>query len=114
MMCWHGWLLASVPCLLVRSQLEGAEAATSAYTHWELVGQRPPLLPPTCPAAAASQQPQCVAWVEHPLYFLNDKYDSLNLWHALEDVTHAFEAYALKGWGSEAQVGVARDRARAP
>ena len=48
-----------------------------------------------------------MAWVEHPLYFLNDKYDSLNLWHALEDVTHAFEAYALKGWGSEAQVGVA-------
>lgn len=55
-------------------------------------------------STAESQQPRCIAWIDHPLYFLNDKYDSLNLWHALEDVTHAFEAYALKGWGREAQV----------
>ncbi|KAI7846156.1 hypothetical protein COHA_000326 [Chlorella ohadii] len=53
-----------------------------------------------------AQQPHCVAWVDHPVYFLNDKYDSFNLWHALEDLTHAFEAYALKGWGAEAQVVV--------
>jgi hypothetical protein len=51
-----------------------------------------------------AQQPHCLAWVEHPVYFLNDKYDSFNLWHALEDVSHAFEAYVLKGWGAEAQV----------
>lgn len=38
------------------------------------------------------------------MYLLNDKYDSFNLWHGLEDVTHAFEAFALKGWGAEAQV----------
>lgn len=57
-------------------------------------------------ADAASKQPRCVAWVEHPVYFLNDKYDSVNLWHALEDVTHAFEAYAMKGWPArEPQVG---------
>ncbi|PRW61307.1 EGF domain-specific O-linked N-acetylglucosamine transferase isoform A [Chlorella sorokiniana] len=53
-----------------------------------------------------AQQPHCLAWVEHPVYFLNDKYDSFNLWHALEDVSHAFEAYVLKGWGAEAQVVV--------
>lgn len=38
------------------------------------------------------------------MYFLNDKYDSFNLWHGLEDVAHAFEAFALKGWGAEVQV----------
>ncbi len=61
-------------------------------------------LPPVPYLAAEAQQPHCVAWVDHPVYFLNDKYDSFNLWHALEDLTHAFEAYALKGWGAEAQV----------
>lgn len=61
-------------------------------------------LSPILHLAAEAQQPRCVAWVDHPVYFLNDKYDSFNLWHALEDVTHAFEAYALKGWGAEAQV----------
>lgn len=63
------------------------------------------LLTPPAPPSTDAEQPQCLAWVEHPVYFLNDKYDSVNLWHALEDVTHAFEAWALKGWGKEAQVG---------
>lgn len=61
------------------------------------------LRPPLAHRTADAQQPACVAWVEHPIYFLNDKYDSSNLWHGLEDVTHAFEAFVLKGWGPEAQ-----------
>ena len=49
-------------------------------------------------------KPQCVAWVEHPLYFLHQRYHRGNVWHSLEDVTHAWETWALYDWGLDAQV----------
>lgn len=53
---------------------------------------------------AGTTPPKCVSWVEHPLYFLADRWEPHNVWHGLEDVAHAFETYSLLGWGQDAQV----------
>lgn len=56
--------------------------------------------------ARAGAPPVCVAWVEHPLYLLFERWHRTNVWHGLEDVAHAFEASALWGWGTDAQAVV--------
>lgn len=63
-----------------------------------------PLRARACARAAGVPPPRCVAWVEHPLYFVGRMTGYSNAWHGLEDLSHAFETYSLLGWGEEAQV----------
>eukprot|EP00887_Chlorella_sp_A99_P003901 scaffold11.g3901.t1 len=87
------------------------DAAAWNKSRWGLGGQHWLRTALHTVAPDPSMPPKCVAWVEHPLYFLHERWHRTNVWHGMEDVAHAFEAWALWSWGLDAQVSLAHAHA---